>query len=453
MLFRSALIVVSMIAVLEQQQIVMQQGQITSQHQQIALYVSEAQPFANGQAASLVLGQNDFISRHPTTSQSGIDDPVQALFDSSGNLWVLDAGNSRVLQFKPPFSSGMSASLVIGQKSFETSIRSTSKDGFGDPSSPVSRHIARLSDGPVGAAFDSSGNLWVADFANNRVLEFQPPFATGMNASLVIGQEDFVTRSSRISSSGLFRPTEPAFDSLGNLWVHDSGNNRVLEFRPPFSSGMNASLVIGQSSFEANSPSLSQSGLHSLFGDLAIDTSDNLWIADYWNNRVLEFKPPFSNGMNASLVIGQPGFTTNVLVGDPTDIIGMGFVTAFDPSGNLWVVFQHRLLEFKPPFTTNMQASLEIGQPDLTSTTWVGGPNGVSIPVHPGFDSSGNMWVPDSSNNRLLEFVSGFPTADTSSAVQGAPLLGQLQFVGIGTALVIGVVFGAVLIQRWGSRK
>jgi len=37
--------------------------------------------------------------------------------------------------------------------------------------------------------------------------------------------------------------------------------------------------------------------------------SDTLWVADNGNSRVLEFEPPFSNGMNASTVIGKPNFT------------------------------------------------------------------------------------------------------------------------------------------------
>ena len=449
-----ALIVVSTNAVFQQQQIAMQQGQITSQEHQIALYVDEAHPFANGQSASLVLGQRDFTSYRPATSQSGIYDPVQALFDPSGNLWVLDSGNSRVLEFKPPFSNGMDASLVIGQKTFGMANWSVAKDGFGGPG--FYRNVERITNGPGGAAFDSSGNLWVTDLGNNRVLEFKPPFATGMSASLVIGQRNFSTGFSGSSRSGLSAPTEPAFDSLGNLWVYDSGNNRVLEFKPPFSNGMNASLVIGQPSFDDNSPSLSQSGIHSgpYGSDLAIDPFDNLWVGDNINNRLLEFEPPFSNGMNASVVIGQPSFTTNngASVNHPEEQFGLlGYAIAFDPTGNLWATYHQRLFEFKPPFTTNMPASLEIGQPDLTSpAVWVGGQNGLSYPGHPGFDSSGNMWVPDSSNNRVLEFVSGFPAGSTSTTDQGVQPFGQLQLIGIGAAILIGAVLSVVLIRRKG---
>ncbi len=44
--------------------------------------------------------------------------------------------------------------------------------------------------GPYDIAFDSVGNLYVTDTSNARVLVFTPPFSTGMAASKVLGQAD-----------------------------------------------------------------------------------------------------------------------------------------------------------------------------------------------------------------------------------------------------------------------
>ena len=227
--------------------------------------VTRAHAFTNGQSASLVIGQKDFTSgSRGGASQSGLGGPSYAIIDSSGNLWVSDSHSSRVLEFKPPFSTGMNASLVIGQPNFETSAKVTSQSG---------------TVGPVGLAFDSSGNLWVGDSGNNRVLEFKPPFSTGMPASLVIGQKDFALALPGRSTDGLFEPAGVNFDHSGNLWVLDGGNGRVLEFLPPFVNGMNASLVIGQADFESHQLSPTQSVLGSdRFGDLTFDSSGNLWV-------------------------------------------------------------------------------------------------------------------------------------------------------------------------------
>ncbi|MFZ3213647.1 MAG: hypothetical protein WA188_19250 [Terriglobales bacterium] len=98
-------------------------------------------------------------------------------------------------------------------------------------------------------------------------------------------------------------------DSAGNLWVGDSGNNRVLQFMPPFANGMSATLVLGQASFTTSAAATTQSGLSAPFG-IAFDSSGALVVADSGNNRTLLFTPSFSNNQNAAFVIGQADFTT-----------------------------------------------------------------------------------------------------------------------------------------------
>ncbi len=183
-----------------------------------------AHAFTNGQSASLVIGQKDFTSRGYSTSQTGFHLPGTAIFDSSGNMWVADVANNRILEFKPPFATGMQASFVIGQKDFTTKSQATTQSGLAFP---------------FALAFDSSGNLWVAETLNNRVLEFKPPFSNGMNASLVIGQPDFATYASATTQNGFSEPHSPRFDSSGNLWVSEGpSTSRVLEFTSSTSSSV-----------------------------------------------------------------------------------------------------------------------------------------------------------------------------------------------------------------------
>jgi hypothetical protein len=120
--------------------------------------------------------------------------------------------------FSPPFSTGMKASLVIGQTDMASS-------GSGLASSSFNL--------PWAITFDSKGDLWVADWDNSRVLEFLPPFFTGMSASRVIGQPDFTTGNPALTATGMAYPSGLAFDSQGNLWVSDQGNSRVLEYLSP----------------------------------------------------------------------------------------------------------------------------------------------------------------------------------------------------------------------------
>ncbi len=329
-------------------------------------------PFSNGQSANVVLGQASFTTGATALTATGMNLPVNVAEDNSGNFYVSDLNNNRVLQFKPPFTNGMSASVVIGQPDFVTGAGNTSQNGLTQPG---------------GLAFDSSGNLWVVDFANNRILQFKPPFSNGMNASLVLGQANFTSSAPGTTNSGLSQPHLIAFDASGSLWVTDTANNRALEFKPPFANGMAASLVIGQADFSSGSANaggaVSGSGLAFPTG-IAFDNSGDLWIADTSNERVLEFKPAFANGMSASLVLGQASFTTSTAGTTQSEFTGP-FGIGFDTSGDLGVADSgnNRTLGFKPPFSNGQNASLVLGQADFTSSgaattaTGQGGPDAV----------------------------------------------------------------------------
>ncbi|HEV7676236.1 MAG TPA: NHL repeat-containing protein [Candidatus Angelobacter sp.] len=228
--------------------------------------------------------------------------------DSSGDLWVADFEYHRVLEFKPPFSNGMAAVLAIGQMDLNSGAPNQGGAGPTDTSLLA----------PAGLAFDPAGNLWIVDRGNCRVLEFEPPFATGMAASLVLGEPDFThdlpNEGGSAGANTLNQPLGAAFDSSGNLWVADALNNRVLEFKTPFTSNMNASVVLGQVDFNhglANQGgTVRSSATLSNPHELTFDSSGGIFVTDSQNDRTLMFAPPFNNGMGASLAIGQNDFAS-----------------------------------------------------------------------------------------------------------------------------------------------
>jgi|GEM_PF-655773 sugar lactone lactonase YvrE len=348
-----------------------------------------AYAFTTGMPASLVIGQTDFVSSGFSTTQTGLYNPVRLGFDFLGNLWVADAQNSRVLMFKPPFANGMAASFVIGQTDFTHSSAVTSQTGL---------------DHPYGITFDPSGNLWVADTLNNRVLMFKPPFSNGMAANTVIGQSDFTHNGQATTQTGFDNPSALTFDSAGNLWVSDQENNRVLMFKPPFANGMAASLVIGHKSFSWGGGALNQTGFNWPY-DLGFDSAGNLCVADEVNNRILMFKPPFATGMAATLVIGHPDFVTSV-PGTASDRLHHPRGLGFDASGNMWVAdcANARVLKFGPALATGMAANVVIGQADFTGNAAATTQTGLSLPIGVGFDGVGDLWISDVHDNRVLMY-------------------------------------------------
>ena len=126
------------------------------------------------------------------------------------------------------------------------------------------------------------------------------------------------SRAIRVARRRLRRScSRPRFASSGaNLWVADSGNNRVLMFPPPYGS---ASKVLGQLDFGFNSPNLIEGRELFIYdplsrialGGMAVDTHSNpphLYISDGLNNRILGFRDArnVKPGDKADMVIGQP---------------------------------------------------------------------------------------------------------------------------------------------------
>jgi sugar lactone lactonase YvrE len=282
----------------------------------------------NSTTADVVYGQLGSFTTNTQNkggiSANSLNEPPGVALDSSGNLYVADFANNRVL-FYP--SGSTTATRVYGQGgSFTTN---TANNGGISANSIYN---------PTGVALDSSGNLYVVDFANNRVL-FYPSGST--TATRVYGQGgSFTTNTPNkggVSANSLDEPEGVALDSSGNLYVGDTYNNRVLFYSP---GSTTAEGVYGQlGSFTtniSNKGGISADSLYLPYG-VVLDSSDNLRLADTFNSRVL-FYP--SRSTTATGVYGQLGsFTTGTpnKGGISADSLYFPFGVALNSSGNLYV--------------------------------------------------------------------------------------------------------------------
>jgi sugar lactone lactonase YvrE len=344
-------------------------------------------PFVTGQSATAALGQASFtidaVPAPPTAAST--TEPLWVTVDSSGNLYVSDYGNCRVLQFKPPFTTGMNAALAIGQASGATNL--TTNTCLSGAAATATGLV-----GPIGMAFDSAGNLWVADGStNSRVLKYPAPITAGEAATVALGQTTTgaslgCNQGGAASATTLCNPIGLAFDSAGNLWVADDANNRVLMYpQANLVTGGAATVELGQpaatafTSATANNGGILATSLNGPLG-LAFDSAGNLWVADEANNRVLMYAKAdlMVNGAPATLELGQPiatAFTSNTPnnggIGPSTLFFPIG--VAFDSSGRIFVtdvfIGNNRTLVFVPPFANGMNATLVLGQADFVTRT------------------------------------------------------------------------------------
>ena len=349
--------------------------------------ITVSNAFASGQRANLVLGQDDFASTFSGSSIAGLFFPSQVAFDNVGNLWVTDEMNDRIVEYQRVLSAFLpSISIGVGRGTTLNSLA-----------------------GPHGIAFDAAGNLWVADSSNNRVLKFSAPLSNSENASLVLGQTDFNSQTCSSIRSGLCHPMDVAIDSSGNIWVDDSGNNRILGFAATAGSGALATTVIGQPSFGTNRCGLTPRGICGA-GHLAFDAAGSLWLSDSGNNRVLRYSKPFTTGMAASLVIGQVDLFSRSSSSTASGLAGPSGIS-FDSAGALWVAdsLNNRILMFPAPLGNHTSATLVVGRPALNSPPVHCSPSQTTncSPQDAIIDASGNLWVADSTDNRVLRFYGG----------------------------------------------
>ncbi|WP_246028288.1 NHL repeat-containing protein [Leptospira fletcheri] len=336
-----------------------------------------------GEGATRVLGQSDFVSSTSGSATNRLHSVQGIISDSSGGIWVADSSNARVLHFPAGVASGGSADIILG------GTAGTALNQFQSPS---------------GLALDSSGGLWVVDTSNERVLHFPKGVSTGGSADAIIG----VTGTTGTTSSLLYTPSGVGVDNAGGIWVIDYANFRALHFSAPFSNGMSADLVLGQPNFTTGAtgtPSASNLGGPNA---VRVDSSGNVWITDNISSRVLRYSPPFTNGMNANLVIGAPNFTStmNGVTGQNTLWAPSGL--SFDSKGNVWVTDNsyRRVTHYSAPFSNGMNADNVLGEPDYASfnANLTVSASTFNNPFDVTVTPCGQVWVADINFNRITYF-------------------------------------------------
>jgi uncharacterized protein (TIGR03437 family) len=397
--------------------------------------------FANGQKADVVIGQPDFATTLPlaasstsTNASAGLSSPTGLAVDASGNLYVVDSGNNRILRYAAPFAQTGSQipDLVIGQPGFITN----SPNQGGISASTLAFSMSSVLQAYI--AFDSSGNLWVADAGNNRVLRYNAKVlgaqaAPGPAADLVLGQFDFTTNTYNppgnpsTSVSAILAPTGIAFDAGGRLFVAESSGTRrgrILVFNPPLGTGQFASRLLGVNNTTPAPPAINQFQLGVGPGNL-FALGNQIGIADPANNRLLIFPPADQWTSNtlfqaATLVIGQPDFASgaadqgqpeagpSTLSGPAAAVFSGSELFVADTLNHRVVVLPGDATGFGPATRVLGQDALDLntenrieGREFDFSGTNTGGDAGIAVDLN---SNPPHLYIADTWNNRILGY-------------------------------------------------
>jgi streptogramin lyase len=371
--------------------------------------------------------------------------PQGVAVDSAGNVYVADSGNNTIRKITP---AGASTTLAgtVGLKG--------ATDGTG---------TAAQFNFPTGVVVDSSGNLYVADDANNTIRKITP----GGVVTTFAGAPSNAGWANGTGAAAQFNnPTGMTMDGSGNLYVADAGNNTIRKIAP----GAVVTTVAGSATDKTNSSRDGQLILARFNGPtgVAIDGAGNLLVADTGNSEIRLVSPTgivstiaglpgnrgLADGTGSGAQLNQPegialdgsgvayvADTYNnavrkvTLNGIVTTLAGTASSrgsadgtgaaarfnsprgTATDAAGNVYVadVVNDTIRKVTPAGVVTTVAGL----PGTTGTTDGTGsaarftsPSGVAV------DGSGHLWVVDT-GNELIRMVSPAGVVTTVAGVSG----------------------------------
>ena len=244
-------------------------------------------------------------------------------------------------------------------------------------------------------AVDSVGNLFIAEQSANRIRKVDAVSGT-ITTYAGTGGSGYSGDGSAATAARLNAPTGLATDSNGNLFIADSANNVIR--RVAVSTKVISTIAgNGTALFSGDGSAATSASLSGALG-VAVDSSGNVFIADTGNNRVR--KVTASTGI-ISTVAGN-GTTTDSGNGGPATSAGLaapGYLTA-DASGNLYLAGSARVREISTSGTITTIAGQGVysfsgeGGPAVNAT--FNGCNGLAI------DGSGNLLCA-SANSRILK--------------------------------------------------
>ena len=294
--------------------------------------------------------------------------------DAAGNVYAAD-NNNRVLKFPPGSNTTTFGTVVAGG------------NGSGSGLNQIT---------PTSLALDHSGNMYVNDFVNNRVLKF-PPGSTGSTSGTVVvnGNINLFQNLYRIVSYYTW------VDGAGQIYVADVGSERIVKF--PANSNNS---TIGVTIAGGNGQGTGANQFHQPMG-MYVDAGGYLYVSDYLNDRVQRFPPGSTSASSGVTVAGGNG------TGSAANQFNHPTSVWVDSAGYLYVsdVYNNRVLKFPPGSTSANYGTVVAGSGGLGY-----GPKNLHSPSQIYMDSLHSLYVADFNNHRILKASLGVRSVYTPTA-------------------------------------
>ncbi len=210
-------------------------------------------------------GEATFAGDGGAAISASLSGPIGVAFDQAGNLYIADSGNERIRRVTP---AGV-ISTIVG-----TGTATSTGDG--------SAASAATINGPSGVAVDSSGNLFIAERAGQRIREVNSGGTISTVAGTGTGGAPAAETGVAVNQE-LYYPEGLAVEPDGSLLIADSGNDRIRRLTKDGTittvAGSFASGSSGDGGPATTAALASPSGV-------TIDAYGNVYIADTENQEI-----------------------------------------------------------------------------------------------------------------------------------------------------------------------
>ena len=248
---------------------------------------------------------------------------------------------------------------------------------------------------PVGLAIDSAGNVVIADSGNNRVRKATPG---GVIVTIAgSGTQGFGGDGGPAVSAQLSAPTGVAIDSAGNIYIADSGNNRVRKVTP---AGIISTVAGNGTAAFAGDGGAALSGQLSATS-IALDTLGDIFVGDPVNYRVREIT--VGGTITTIAGSGAPGYSGDGQTAVSAQISAIQGL-AVDPNGNVYLADTgNSSIREVTSGAGTITTVAGIGQNAFFGDTGLAANAALSFPAGVALDGSGNIFIADTKNSRIRE--------------------------------------------------